>query len=123
MRRQIRIWKTPYSEHHILHSDIKLTFPCSSLQGRIAKLESQTLHPYHPLEAEGHSPPTISKIIETLQEQVSKLTVERDALLNQNDDLGNEAEGLRVTLETLQGQLQLQVAAGTGGDTTATAGD
>ncbi|KAF8527676.1 Hamartin protein-domain-containing protein [Gautieria morchelliformis] len=69
-----------------------------SLRGRISSLESETAH---------HRPPepsaAVFKMMETLRDQVSKLTAERDILINQNDELGCQLEDLRVRMETLQG--------------------
>ena len=43
-------------------------------------------------------------MMHALRDQVSKLTVERDTLMSENDGLGSQVEELRVKVETLQGQ-------------------
>jgi hypothetical protein len=45
--------------------------------------------------------------METLRDRVSKLTLERDALTDKVDDLGDQNQDLRVTVEALRGQLRL----------------
>lgn len=42
-------------------------------------------------------------MMETLRDQVSRLTDERDKLMSQNDEQGNQIEDLRVKVEALQG--------------------
>ena len=45
--------------------------------------------------------------METLRDRVSSLTTERDALQSRVDDLGDQNEELRTTVEGLREQLRL----------------